>query len=157
MAKGMKTKIRAVLNLILLATALLSVSEALAGAAMVELKPGKFAVTITYAVQDKRQNESRSATRCIRQRDLDSPEKIFNDRIVATTEGECSVKDLKSAAGKISYDAECSNRTVHVEGNVSETGFAVVRTVRPRASQGVSLKFTVTGRRTGDCVVGGER
>jgi len=127
---------------------------ALAAAATVDLKPGKYALTITYEVQDQRQSESQSAARCITAKDLDNPERIFNDRIAATPKEEtCLVKDLKNSGGKISYDAECSNRTVHVEGNVSATGFAVVRTVKPKASEGVSLKFTVRGTRTGDCLV----
>lgn len=125
-----------------------------AAAANVDLKPGKYALTITYEVQDQRQNESRSGTRCITARDLDNPEKIFNDQVAATPKEEeaCSVKGLKSAGGKISYDAECSNRMVHVEGNLSGTEFSVVRTVKPKAGEEVSLKFTVRGRRTGDCV-----
>ena len=118
-----------------------------------ELKPGKYALTITYEVQDQRQNESRSVTRCITPQDLSSPEKIFSDRIAAASKKEdaCAVRGLSSTEGKVSYDAECSNRLVHVEGNLSDTEFSVVRTVKPRASQGVSLKFTVRGRRTGDC------
>ncbi|MHB8411751.1 MAG: DUF3617 domain-containing protein [Candidatus Acidiferrales bacterium] len=139
--------------------ALASLFGALAAAARLDLKPGKYALTITYEVQDQRQNESRSATRCITPRDLSNPEKIFNDRIAAAPKKEeaCAVKDLSSAGGKISYDAECSNRTVHVEGNLSGTGFSVVRTVKPKASQGVSLKFTVRGRRMGDCPMAGGR
>lgn len=124
-----------------------------------ELKPGKYALTVTYEVQDQRQNESRSATRCIRPRDLDNPEKIFNDQVAAMPQEKdvCSVKDLKNAGGKISYDADCANRTVYVEGNVSAGGFSVVRTVTPKASEAVSLKFTVSGRRTGDCLPMGKR
>jgi hypothetical protein len=125
-----------------------------AAAANVDLKPGKYALTITYEVQNQRQNESRSGTRCITQRDLDNPEKIFSDWVTARPRQEesCSVKQLRNIGGKISYDAECSNRMVHVEGNLSGTEFSVVRTVKPKASQGVSLKFTVRGRRTGGCV-----
>lgn len=125
-----------------------------AAAANVDLKPGKYALTITYEVQNQRQNESRSGTRCITPRDLDNPERIFSDQVTVRPKQEesCSVKQLMNTDGKISYDAECSNRTVHVEGNVSATGFSVVRTVKPKASQGVSLKFTVRGTRTGDCV-----
>jgi len=125
-----------------------------AAAANVDLKPGKYALTITYEVQNQRQNESRSGTRCISPRDLDNPEKIFSDRVTARPKQEesCSVKQLRNTGGKISYDAECSNRMVHVEGNLSGTEFSVVRTVKPKASEGVFLKFTVTGRRTGDCV-----
>ena len=125
----------------------------LAAAANVNLKPGKYALTITYEVQNQRQNESRSGTRCITMGDLDNPERIFSDRVAAQPKEEvsCSVKQLRNIGGKISYDAECSNRTVHVEGNVSATGFSVVRTVKPKTSQGVSLKFTVRGTRTGDC------
>lgn len=121
-------------------------------AANVDLKPGKYALTITYEVQNQRQNESRSDTRCITLRDLDNPERIFSDRVTARPKQEesCSVKQLRSIGGKISYDAECSNRMVHVEGNLNGTEFSVVRTVKPKASQGVSLKFTVRedGRET---------
>ncbi|HEV2314994.1 MAG TPA: DUF3617 family protein [Candidatus Acidoferrales bacterium] len=125
-----------------------------APAANVDLKPGKYALTITYEVQNQRQNESRSGTRCITPHDLDNPEKIFSDQVTVRPKQEesCSVKQFRNIGGKISYDAECSNRTVHVEGNVSATGFSMVRTVKPKASQGVSLKFTVRGTRTGDCV-----
>ena len=128
---------------------------ALAAAANVELRPGKYTVTVTYEVQDQRQNQSRTSTRCVTQQDLGHPEKIFNDRTGAAPKQEdtCSVKNFKSEGGKISYDAECANRTVHVEGNVSGTGFSVVRTVTPKASAGVSLKFTVRGTRTGDCLM----
>lgn len=131
----------------------------LAAAANVDLKPGKYAVTITYEVQDQRQSESRSATWCIQARDLSNPERIFNDQLAVPPKKEkpCSVKDLKSADGKISYDAECANRTVHVEGTLNGTGFAVVRTVKPKASAGVSLKFTVQGTRTGGCGVARDR
>ena len=126
-------------------------------AANVDLKPGKYALTITYEVQNQRQNESRSGTRCITPHDLDNPERIFSDRVAAQPkeEASCSVKQLRNVGGKISYDAECSNRTVHVEGNLSGTEFSVVRTVKPKASEGVSLKFTVRGRRTGDCATAG--
>jgi uncharacterized protein DUF3617 len=128
-----------------------------ATAAGVDLKPGKYALTITYEVQNQRQNESRSATRCITPRDLDNPERIFSDRVAAQPkeEASCSVKQLRNVGGKVSYDAECSNRIVHVEGNLTDTEFSVVRTVKPKASQGVTLKFTVRGRRTGGCVAPG--
>lgn len=123
-------------------------------AANVDLKPGKYVLTITYEVQNQRQNESGSGTRCITPRDLDNPERIFSDQVTVRPKQEesCSVKQFRNIGGKISYDAECSNRTVHVEGNVSATGFSVVRTVKPKVGQGVSLKFTVRGTRTGDCL-----
>lgn len=157
-AKKMKTGMRAVAGFILIVPAVLNVCGAAGAAANLGLKPGKYTVTITYQVQDQRQSQSRSSTRCVTQQDLGNPEKIFNDQVVATPKEKdaCSVKDLKSADGKISYDAECVNRTVHVEGILSGTEFAVVRTVKPEASEGVSLKFTVKGTRTGDCLsIGG--
>ena len=69
-----------------------------AAAANVDLKPGKYALTITYEVQNQRQNESRSGTRCITLRDLDNPEKIFSDRVTAQPKQEesCSVKQLRN-------------------------------------------------------------
>ncbi|MGH9728949.1 MAG: DUF3617 domain-containing protein [Candidatus Acidiferrales bacterium] len=131
----------------------------LAAAGNVDLKPGKYALTITYEVQDLRQNQSRSGARCITPLDLENPESIFNDRVVAGAKDEesCSTRNLRNVGGKISYDAECSNRVVHVEGSLNHTEFSVVRTVKPKASHGVSLKFTLRGRRTGDCATMGER
>jgi Protein of unknown function (DUF3617) len=141
--------------------AVFGIFGALAAAATVDLKlkPGKYALTVTYEVQDQRQNQSRNATRCIRPFDLDNPEKIFDDRVVATPKEEdaCSVRNLKTANRRVSYDADCSNRTIHVEGTLSDGGFSVVRTVTPKGNQGVSLKFTVSGKRTGDCLPLGER
>lgn len=129
-----------------------STSKACAG--NVDLKPGRYEITVTYEVQHERQNQSRTAVRCIRPVDLESPERVFNDRTdSAPKPGEiCTVKGLRSSAGKISYDADCSNRTVHVEGSVDALGFSVVRTVRPRAGQTVPLKFMIRGRRTGNCL-----
>ncbi|HEV2616996.1 MAG TPA: DUF3617 family protein [Candidatus Acidoferrales bacterium] len=122
-------------------------------AAKVDLRPGRYAFTVTYEVQGERQNESRTAMRCLRQGDLGDPENIFTDRIAgpAKQEETCSVHALKSADGKISYDADCSNRTVHVEGNLNDVGFMVVRTVTPKANARVSLKFTVRGKWLGNC------
>ncbi|HKV61820.1 MAG TPA: DUF3617 family protein [Candidatus Acidoferrum sp.] len=126
--------------------------DAGAPATGVQLKPGQYAMTVTYEVQEQRQNELRTAARCITTADLDDPEKVFDERTSAVQNRDvCPVKNLKSAGAKISYDAECANRTVHVEGSLSETGFSVVRTVTPKASPGVQLKFIVAGKRTGDC------
>lgn len=124
-----------------------------ARATTLELRPGQYAMTVTYQVQGERQNQSRSGTRCITASDLGNPEIIFSDQMVSPRkeETECSVKELKDAGGNVSYDADCSNRTVHVTGSLSETDFSVVRTVTPKASPKVLLKFVVTGKRTGDC------
>ena len=119
----------------------------------VDLRTGKYAFTVTYEVQGERQNESRTATRCIRQSDLSDPENVFTDKAATAPEQQeaCSVRNLKSAHGEISYDADCSNRTVHVAGELSAAGFSVVRTVTPKDSAGVSLKFTVRGKWLGRC------
>ncbi|HLV94207.1 MAG TPA: DUF3617 family protein [Candidatus Acidoferrales bacterium] len=135
------------------AAALFSVSSAIAGARNLKLEPGKYVLTITYEVQDQRQNEPRTATRCITPGDLDDPERIFNDQAGAPAGSAkaCSVRNLRSTNQRVSYDADCPNRTVHVDGNVSGDGFSVVRTVRPKGNSAVSLRFTVRGTRTGDC------
>ncbi len=137
----------------------LAVTCSIASAAFagdVALRTGKYGFTVTYEVQGERQNESRTAIRCIRQRDLADPETIFTDRIATATQREtCSVRNLKSGASTISYDADCPNRTVHVEGELSSAGFDVVRTVSPKSNTGVSLKFTVRGKRLGDCATAG--
>jgi hypothetical protein len=135
------------------AAALLSVSSAIAGPPNLKLEPGKYVLTITYEVQDQRQNEPRTATRCITRDDLDDPEKIFNDQTSSPAESvtPCSVRNLRSTDRQVSYDADCPNRTVHVKGSVTGNGFSVVRAVTPKGNSAVSLRFTVRGRRTGDC------
>jgi hypothetical protein len=142
-----------VLGVFAVAAALAGISSAVAAAPNLKLEPGKYVVTITYEVQDQRQNELRTTTRCITRGDLSDPEKIFNDQTNAPAEGvkACSVKNLRSTNERLSYDADCSNRTVHVDGRVTSDGFSVVRAVRPKGNSAVSLRFTVRGRRTGDC------
>jgi len=119
----------------------------------VDLRPGKYAFTVTYEIQGERQNESRTATRCIRQSDLSDPENVFTDQAAAATKQQeaCSVRNMKSADGKISYDADCSNRSVHVEGTLGSAEFAVVRTVRPRGNRNAVLRLTIRATRTRDC------
>ena len=126
---------------------------AFAGTPNLNLKPGKYVVKITYEVQDQRQNELRTTTRCITRRDLDDPERILNEQTSAPAESvkTCSVRNLRSTNRQISYDADCANRTVHVDGNVSGNRFSVVRAIIPKRNKAVSLRFTVRGRRTDDC------
>lgn len=119
------------------------------------LRPGMYVVTVTYEVQDQRESEPRTATRCISNRDLNEPESIFAAQTSGSADSErtCSVRNLKTANDRVSYDADCSNRSVHVNGNVNGDEFSVVRMVRPKGNQLVSLRFTVHGKRTGDCPI----
>ncbi len=135
------------------ASGLLATVSTLAAAPSLKLEPGRYVVTVTYEVQDQRQNEPRTTTRCITRLDLNDPEKIFNDQTSSPAQnGEaCSVKSLKTVNRTVSYEADCANRTVQVKGMLGSDGFSVVRTVMPKGNQGVSLKFTVRGERTGDC------
>ena len=122
-------------------------------APIVTLEPGRYTVTITYEVQNQRQNEPRIAIRCITAEDLGDPEMIFSGQAASPqTKGqECAVKKFRSTNRMLSYEAECPNRTVHVEGALSADGFSVVRSVTPKGNEKVQLKFAVRGRRTGDC------
>ncbi|HUJ32184.1 MAG TPA: DUF3617 family protein [Candidatus Acidoferrum sp.] len=137
----------------LFATLLLGVSTSLATAATVDLKPGKYDFSVTYEIQGQEPGPPKTGPRCIVPDDLDNPEKVFNDRMAAgfTADESCTVKNFKNANGRISYDADCSNRIAHVEGTVAQTEFSVVRDVKPKSGRGVSLKLTVAGKRTGDC------
>ncbi|MFZ0212864.1 MAG: hypothetical protein WAL55_09155, partial [Candidatus Acidiferrales bacterium] len=94
----MKRKTSAIAGFILLMTAMPNARRAFAATPSVELRPGKYVLTITYEVQEQRQNQSRTAARCVRPRDLANPEEIFNDRTDAQEEKEesCAVKNLKS-------------------------------------------------------------
>lgn len=142
-----------IVGIVGVASAVIGVSSAFAATPNLSLEPGKYVVTITYEVQDQQQNELRTTTRCITRGDLSAPEKIFTDQTGASAHGvkACSVRNLRSTKERVSYDVDCSNRTVHVAGNVSGNGFSVVRAVTPKGTKRVSLTFTVRGRRTGDC------
>jgi hypothetical protein len=136
-----------------LAGALLIVPLGSAWATPLDLTPGKFLLTVTYEIQGQQPGKPNTSSRCIAASDLDNPEKIFNDRAFAGFKADesCTVKNLKNADGRISYDADCSNRVAHVEGTLLNAEFSVVRDVKPKSSRGVSLKLTLTGKRTGDC------
>jgi hypothetical protein len=122
----------------------------------VDLKPGEYDFTVTYEIQGEQPARPITAARCITLDELDSPEEIFNDSAFVKNKASepCKVKNLKESGESISYDADCSNRLVHVEGTVKRTEFSVVRNVRPKTTRGVSLKFTLRGRRTGGCRTG---
>lgn len=124
----------------------------------VNLEPGEYDFTVTYEIQGEQPARPKTTARCITREELDQPEEVFNDSSAAPRkENEpCAVKNLKGSGGKISYDADCSNRLVHVEGRVSRTEFVVVRNVRPKGSQGVPLRFTLWARRTGSCRMRGK-
>lgn len=140
-------------GVVVVAAALVGICGTLGAAPNLKLEPGKYAVTVTWEVQDQRQNEPTFTTRCITRQDLGYPERIFHYQTSSPPEKTetCSVQNFKKADGRISYQADCSNRTVHVEGNLSHEAFSVVRTVMAKGNQEVSLKFIVSGRRTGDC------
>jgi hypothetical protein len=126
--------------------------------AKVNLEPGEYEFAVSYEIQGQQSARSKTAERCVTPDELNSPEDIFSD---SEPDGHkvsepCKVKNLKERGQKISYDAECSNRLVRVEGTVKPTEFSVVRDVRPKTTHGVSLKFKLQGRRTGDCRVGGK-
>jgi hypothetical protein len=125
--------------------------------AKVDLKPGEYDLTITYEIEGEQSARSKTVARCITPDELNSPEQIFTDSASARDKesASCTVKNLKGAGEKISYDADCSNRVTHVTGTVKRTEFLVVRNVRPKASPGVSLKLMLRGRRTGNCRVEG--
>lgn len=122
-------------------------------AAKLGLKPGEYDLTITYEIEGEQSARSRTVARCITPDELNSPEEIFTDNASGKDKESvsCTVKNLKGAGGKISYDADCSNRVAHVAGTVERTEFLVVRNVRPKAGPGVSLKLMLRGRRTGNC------
>jgi Protein of unknown function (DUF3617) len=119
----------------------------------VALEPGEYDFTVTYEIEGEQTARPKTAPRCIRADQLGSPEAIFSDSAFDKRQASepCKVKNLKERGQDISYDAECSNRLVHVEGQVRGTEFSVVRSVRPKTTRGVSLKFTLQGRRTGEC------
>jgi hypothetical protein len=119
----------------------------------VNLEAGEYEFVITYEIQGEPSTRSKIAERCITPLALNSPEEVFSDNVLNQGKASepCKVRNLKESGENISYDAECSNRIVRVQGTLRGTEFSVVRDVRPKTTHGVSLKFKLQGRRTGDC------
>ncbi|HTS12728.1 MAG TPA: DUF3617 family protein [Candidatus Limnocylindrales bacterium] len=135
------------------AVVLLGAFAGLTPAATIDLKPGQYDFSVTYEIQGQVPSPPKRGPRCIPADDLDNPEKIFNDRMSDgfKADDSCIVRNFRNDGGKISYDADCSNRIAHVEGTVAQTEFSVVRDVKPKSGHSVSLKLTIAGKRTGDC------
>ncbi len=126
-------------------------------ASNLDLRPGEYSFTITYEIGGKAPNSSHTVPRCIAPSDLDSPEKIFNDRVSDRfrPDPSCVIKNLKLAGGRISYDAVCANRLTHVEGTINSTEFRATRDVKPKTGPGVLFRLELTGKRTGGCTAKG--
>lgn len=132
-------------------TAFLLAAAYVLGSAM-ELKPGKYQVKTRTALAGHDQGEDRGKTLCITSTDLEDPERIFNERFFLTHKADptCTTKNLQNEHGKLSYDEDCDDRLIHVDATLFEGEYAAVRTVNPK-SGAISVTFTMTGKRVGDC------
>ncbi len=122
-------------------------------ASKLKLRPGEYELVVTYEIQGEPSSRPTITRQCITPDELDSPEEVFSESAPNERKaGEpCKVKNLRESGPNISYDAECPNRLVRVQGIVRRNEFSVVRNVRSKTTHGVSLKFTLQGRRTGGC------
>jgi hypothetical protein len=123
----------------------------------VALKPGRYSVT-TVMSMNGRNYPPNTQSRCITNKDLQDPRRIFNERFMANFEPDpnCTERNLKTDGSKISYDEDCptpavSAHTVHVEGTVSESGYSAVRSVKPKSPRALPFVYTISAKRTGDC------
>jgi hypothetical protein len=126
----------------------------LASPESIHLKPGRYAVSQQMKVNGQAEPESRPDSRCITASDLQNPEAVFNAASLGEfrADATCVVRSLKADGSKVSYDADCSNRIVHVDATlVSEGEFSAVRSVTAKSARGVSMVYKLGGKRTGDC------
>jgi len=126
----------------------------LAAPETIRLKPGRYAVSQQMSVNGKAEPESRPDSRCITPTDLQNPEAIFNAASLGEfrADATCVVRGLKADGSKVSYDADCSNRTVHVDATLLSDGeFTAVRSVTAKSARGVSMIYKLGGKRTGEC------
>jgi len=120
----------------------------------IRLKPGRYEVLQQMMVNGKAEPESRPDSRCITTTDLQNPEAVFNAASLGEfrADATCVVRGLKADGSKVSYDADCSNRTVHVDATLLSDGeFTAVRSVTAKSARAVSMVYKLGGKRTGEC------
>lgn len=118
----------------------------MAAADSLPLKPGEYRIVTEMTIRGAT-GEPVTETRCITAGQASNPEAIFNIRPMA---GFCKLGNVAIVAGKISYDADCPNTLVKVEGTVSADAYSVVRTHKPKV-KGVEAASKFQGKRVGAC------
>lgn len=122
----------------------------------VNLQPGKYEIATTVEMTMNGVSKaypSKTAIRCLTSAQLADPEHVFNERVGANyhPDPSCTQHSLKSSSTSVSYDEDCSNRTVHVDAALSSTSYSAVRKVLPKDPRAPHMTYKVSGKRTGEC------
>jgi Protein of unknown function (DUF3617) len=117
------------------------------------LAPGRYNFTVTYELNGHPSGGANKQTRCLTPADIRNPERVFNDRLLATFKdtAACTVRNFKTTGSAIAYDANCGVRTAHVEGTVHAADFSIVREIQSKSAPMEPLTVRIAAKRVGQC------
>jgi hypothetical protein len=115
-----------------------------------EMKPGLWELVTTMKMQGM-QMPGGKFTHCYTAQDLAAGKQYSGDEA-----SKCSISNMKSAGGSISYDIACNSEggkmSGSVKGTVSPTAYTFEQKMRMTPDQGMGeMLSTIKGRRLGDC------
>ncbi|SLM49424.1 conserved exported protein of unknown function [Nitrospira japonica] len=137
----MKLAYMAVVAMVLVASAQAAQAESF------PLLPGYYEVAVSGGPSSEMRN------RCVTAEHLADPDSVLNYAFAKKYRPVpgFTVSNLSVQGGKITYDVETPNSTVHVDGMVSATQFAVKRHAKSKKSGTEIPIMTLDGKRTRDC------
>lgn len=115
-----------------------------------EMKPGLWEISATMKMQGMEMPGGKF-THCYTAKDIADGKQYKTD-----DKSKCTIANMKSAGGNISYDLSCvsegSKMTGTVKGTMSATAFAFEQKLRMTPDQGMGEMHSLSkGRRIGDC------
>lgn len=113
-----------------------------------EMKPGLWEITTTMKMQGM-QMPGQKFTHCYTAQDVASGKQYSGDQ-------KCTISNLKTAGGNVSYDMACTTdggkMSGSVKGSMSPAAYTFDQKIRITPDQGMGeMHQTMTGRRLGDC------
>lgn len=130
------------------------VTLALSGIALVanaqEMKPGLWEIATTMKMQGMEMPGGKFS-HCYTAKDISAGKQYSPDDT-----SKCSIANMKSSGGNISYDMSCAieggKMTGSVKGTLSPTTYTFEQKMRMTPDQGMGeMHSTIKGRRLGDC------
>lgn len=124
----------------------------------VNLQPGKYEITTTVEMTMNGSSKTyppQTTAHCLTADSLADPEQVFNERIVLAAryhpDTSCTQHGLKNTPTSVSYDEDCTNRSIHVEATLSSTSYTTIRRVVPKDPRAPQMTYNIAGKRTGEC------
>lgn len=115
-----------------------------------EMQPGLWEITTTMTMQGM-QMPGGTFKHCYTAKDI-AAGKQYN----ADDKSKCTIANLKTGGGKVSYDMACTieggKMNASVKGTLSGTAYAFDQKMRMTPDHGMGeMNSTIQGRRIGDC------